>query len=157
MPCCPWVLCIYSLSEAQGLAPKVSRLGVAPQRIHPATVPPQCVPSLPWEPYQLLGTLRGQAQATALVLLFQLTQHCSQELVQAHPPWHRQDVTRPHLPSAHHPWSGSHSGTPEDLPKGSSPGLAGGCVTGTLPGAGGGRGLWAPELAAVSPFTHSIK
>lgn len=31
------------------------------------------------------------------------------------------------------------------------------CVTGTLPIPGGGRGLWAPELATVSPFTHSIK
>lgn len=40
---------------------------------------------------------------------------------------------------------------------GSSPGPAGGCVTGTLPVPGGGRGLRALELAAVPPFTHSIK
>lgn len=152
VPCWPWVPCVYSLRKARGLAPKVSRLGVAPQQIHPASVPAVCailtLGALP-APGHAGGTSPRYSPGPALP--------AHQELVPAHPPWHRQDVTRPCLPSAHHPWSGSRSGTPEDLPGGSSPGLTGGCVTGTLPVAGGGRGLLAPELAAVSPFTHSIK
>lgn len=82
-----------------------------------------------------------------------------QQEVLAHPPPHRQDGTRPHIPSAHQPWSESCSGPQHTwgAAGGSSPGPAGGCVTGTHPIAGGGRGLRAPELAAVSPFTHSIK
>lgn len=48
-------------------------------------------------------------------------------------------------------------GTAWGAARGSSLGPAGGFVTGTLPVPGGGRGLRAPELAAVPPFTHSIK
>lgn len=121
-----WVPCVSGLSEHQGPAPKVCRLGVAPQQICPAPIPPfPGVLSQPWDPSQLLGTLGEHAPGRAL--LCQPSRHHPLGAGAAHPPWSRWDVTGPRLPSAHHPWSGSRSGPRHRLGscRGSSPGPAG--------------------------------